>query len=248
MREQPGRVLLRFLDPARGPQINLIYTVVIAIISNAAYELLKDRFATGGALVISSVIFILLVVFAWLPRRFWEQARAVLVPGSAVVGRRAGLITPVSQGQSIQRTPAFTAIMYHLDRLRHVWLICSVPPQEAPTTFKSSAALARELQDHFQKLKPGLRVHILEVADPDDPIDVYKQAVLAYASAKLEKIPRDDLIADVTGGTVSMSLGLTFAGQSDEYVFEYLKPNGYKEDGSTNFAAGSTPREIDVRY
>jgi len=116
-----------------------------------------------------------------------------------------------------QRAHLERAIQYHGDKLKSVWLI----------TTEGSREVASTIQSAYQTL--GRKVSIVPL---DDPLDLRsaKAIVEEIYREHLDTLDEEDVIADFTGGTKPMTVGMIFACLSPSRHLEYV-PARYGPDG-----------------
>jgi len=241
------RFLGELLDPARAPILYILFTVLLAAPGNGFYQILQERYGTTRALALGAtiVVFLALVqigVGVYRARLVARSGVLALVPAGAeasgAIRPRQGLIVLVSQAQP-GKSGALAAIQHHELALRYLCLLHTRPPEQEPGGgYQSSATLAHTLQATYQD---RFQVRLLEIQDQDNPVEVYNLAQFAYQEAKGLGLKVGEIVADVTGGTKAMSIGLAYAGLPASRTLQYLKPNSYLPDGRANPDEGSTP-------
>jgi CRISPR-associated protein (Cas_Cas02710) len=211
-----------FFSP-RFPMLFLAGAVLVAVMGNMASDLLKSYFGDERArlwviLVVSSVILFLLVVAIYAAGVF----RAMFTSRSLYrfldkpnPAPRKGLIAFVSL---TQRAHLDRAIIYHRETLKRLWLIAT---QECQVR---AAQLVAEYN------KQGIQVSIVPLGEEWDLIKAKETVDRIYAE-QLDGLAEEDIIADFTGGTKPMTVGMVFAcltpSRSLQYVpAEYVKDRG----------------------
>lgn len=122
----------------------------------------------------------------------------------------------IEPGQQMLRQAAFEAIDYHRGVLRHCWLIGTTGEQ-------GSLAAAEWLSDHCRRL--GINAYVWQVRDASSVVETYQLIQLLYASEIPESQLRDgDVVADITGATKPMSLGMLLACQGRSPVQYMVRP------------------------
>lgn len=236
----------------RSRSLSFLYLIILCpVVLTAVYELLGDSYGPWrlilGCLTVGAVIFGI--------RAFVFLHRASL-PGELLKAPREGLIVIVSPGKPGE-SAALGAIKYHFrgehderdsPTLAYLWLIHSRQYDEEPKLpFKSSYEIAKELERTY---KPLLKfVRRLEIDDVDDPAEVFQRTQDAYwwATRRLDLNPKA-LIADITGGTKSMTIGLAYAGIPAARDLQFMKPREIGPDGRAVVEKGADPYLIDVRF
>jgi hypothetical protein len=146
--------------------------------------------------------------------------------------------------------PAQNALDYHSwagvpgrkPVLTHCWLLAG--PGEGE---KSSQSNAERLAETC-KVK-GIVAEIWPLEDADNVEETYRAVKIIYEIAQNKyKLAKDDIIADYTGGTKSMTTGMVLAALEQDARLQYMKPNQYEMDGRADRAAGSRPRMVQVDF
>ena len=200
--------------------------------------------ALGAILLLVAVA--LFNVPAWLRSILASPHRTIIHVDEQVPYHR-GLIALVSLGNYIA---AENAMNHHgwvgmpgrQPVLTHCWLFAG--PGEGEN---SSLHNAETLAETFRA--KGVTVEIWALADADDVQEAYRAVKTIYEVAKNRyKLPQEAIIADYTGGTKSMTTGLTLAALERGGRLQYMKPNRYEADGRAERAAGSSPRLVRVDF
>jgi hypothetical protein len=251
------RSLLRpFLEPGPVPILFITGIVLLSLIGNAVYEALRDLFA-GPILVglIALALFFLLAIAYALLNYYRTPSLKVrdLQP-------KAGLITLVSRGK-LSELSATAAIKLHYrgeqdEReapvLRHCWLITSPKSvdDEDETAVASSGTIqsawknARDLQSQYQN---QIKVHIKQV-DPENPESVFNAVEQAYQEARWLGLRSEEMVADFTGGTKVMTVGMALACTSTNRLLSYMQPRRVDEKGFVKPEYGSEPKALDLHF
>jgi hypothetical protein len=162
------------------------------------------------------------------------------------VPRKRGLIILVSFGKFV---PAGNALEYHSwagvpgskPVLTHCWLLAG--PGEGEY---SSRGNAERLAEEYNA--KGIKAEVWPLADADDIEEAYRAVKIIYQMAQDKyKLTKEDIIADYTGGTKSMTAGMVLAALEQEGSLQFMKPNKYQADGRADRAAGSSPRMVQVK-
>ncbi|MCD6519484.1 MAG: hypothetical protein J7M05_06150 [Anaerolineae bacterium] len=128
--------------------------------------------------------------------------------------------------------PAQKAIDYHQERLERCWLFAT--PQMRARAEKFARRIER---------KTALQVEVVDIPEAYQAEACYDEANKLFGS--LEAIARGEVIADITGGTKPMTVGLFLAclraGIAVQYV---LAP--YDKNGNLIPGEGMVPVEIRV--
>lgn len=131
--------------------------------------------------------------------------------------------------------------------LECLWLLHSGPVEKEPDApYQSSYQNALQLETTY---RPRLRyIERLAIQDSDDPEEVFRRARDAYWRAGRLKLLPDQVIADMSGGTKSMTIGLAYAGVPTARDLQFMKPRQYTPSGYAVAGAGSDARRIDVSW
>jgi hypothetical protein len=209
-----------FFSP-RFPFLFLLGAVLVAVMGNMASDLLKSYVGDGRLglwmiLVVSSVILFLLVVAIYAAGVF----RAMLTSRNVYrfldkpnPAPRKGLIAFVSL---TQRAHLDRAIAYHRETLKRLWLIAT---QEAQ---------ARAAQIVAEYNKSGVQISIVPLSEEWDLIKT-KETVDQIFTEQLDGLAEEDVIADFTGGTKPMTVGMVFACLTPSRSLQYV-PAEYDRD------------------
>ncbi len=263
MRARPNRIerlFERLFDP-RIPILFLLGLALTAVLGNAIYDWLLDLVPSPWLLAVLALLALALLVavyalIGWLRERLGLD----VAMSERQVEPRPGLIVLVSHGQ-LETIPALAAIRYH-DRgerddrpertLRYLWLLASPaaapeagePDPETPST---SAANAERLASRYRPLLQ--HAEIVSIRDIDDPQQAFEAVEGIYREAQARFGLRDqDIIADYTGGTKSMTAGMVLACTARERDLQFMKPRRYLADGRADLKAGSEPRLVDISF
>lgn len=241
-----GRKLRIFFDPVLSPgPVPLLFIagiVLFALLGNAIYDLVEQWLKTPVNIALFSVVVLALLLVLYNLVRHLFQRRVIVDSSSQPV---PALIVLVSEGV-LTAIPAYAALRYHYGQdkdgqreegaLRECWLITS------PTGTKAYAnALA--LKDAY----PSVVTHLVEI-DPNDPEDVYHKVEAAFEEAQRKGWSNDQIVADFTGGTKPMTIGMALAGAASEHNLEYMRAREHDESGRAKPEAGSDPVILKLRF
>lgn len=265
MSNRLSRLLGRFLDPSI-PFLFLIGAILLELVGSAFYDWLKRHL--GGpllvaALAVGAFLFILLAyLFYYLIKRIlpWKHPKIEVKVSGRKVNPRRGLIALVSQGK-LSQIPATAAIEYHYqgdkdhpEKLEHCWLVASKKPDQEPQQerkpsqepIQSSFRNAQELKARYEAELPTVKVEIVEEAD--NPEEVFRVVQDIYERAVELGLDEQEIVADFTGGTKSMTAGMVLACTSLNRDLEFMKPRRYLPDGRADPEAGADPKFVDISF
>ena len=218
------RLLRPLLEPQFSPLLVLLAAILLGIVGNATYDLVKGWWGTEEAALVFGLVALLVIVVGYWVLRMVRRSGYV----EGVVAPRRGLVVLVSTGETAD-TPAFAAVQHHLGangqagRLEMCYLIAgrraADPDQEPPSSSWSNAvALRSQLEER------GKRAEIIEV-EAQDCEDVMRGVEGAWQRARSrDRLPRGEIVADLTGGTKQMSIGMSLACMKHGCDMEYLYP------------------------
>jgi hypothetical protein len=233
----------------------LLSAVIFVVMIGAFTDFLMEVIGTWQTSLLALGVMIAVVLVAHPMESFIQSLRARNQAGVTVeevqrpVPRYRGLIVLSSPGRGIGS--AETAIRYHWRGLRDefaegvlecCWVITAGPASKA-------SALEMESRMIQAGLPPTLFYHRdLTAEDADNPEAVHREvdAIYAYAASAL-RLEEEEIIADYTGGTKSMTSGLVLACASPRRSLQFMKPQRYDGEGRADPAAGSTPVAIEIR-
>lgn len=156
---------------------------------------------------------------------------------------RCGLIALVSTGQNL--TAAEEAANYHLsatgDTLKYCWLLAG-PGNGETSSWQNAQRIQADLQNK------GVTTAVWQLKDADDVAEVFQIASQIYQEAQLRyNLNSEDLIADFTGGTKSMTAGLALACAAQNWDMQFMKPMKTDENGRA-IPGSSVPCMVDVNF
>ena len=241
-------VLRPFLEPGTAPLLFVVGLILLNIISNAIYELFKDEFdAPIRILLIAAGLLALFLIAYALVRRIFKPELTVtdLEP-------RRGLIALVSQGR-LSDIPVSASISFHEPALTHCWLITSKqPPAEPELPPGSSGEPFQSAWKNTQDLKVQLQGKVKLIQDveidPENPKEIFSAIDGIYSLARRAGLHSDDIVADITGGTKTMSISMVLACTPAGRAVEYMKPRRFLPDGRADPKAGSDPKLVDLSF
>jgi len=258
---KPSRFFLRpILDSKAVPLLFIIAVVLLNLLSNALYEGAKNRLSrpslvAGAAVLLLVMIVVGYTVFHWIRKRFRPQLAI------ADIAPRRGLIVLVSQGH-LDDIPATAAIRYHFRGekneltepvLTHCWLVTSQRPPKEPELISQgpSNESVPSAWNNAQALKERYEGEVdmyIRTIDPENPENIFQVIEQIYAEAKQLSFEQENLVADFTGGTKMMSVGMVLACTPEDRDLEYMRPRRFLKGGHPDPNAGSDPKLVDLNF
>ncbi|PDW04083.1 hypothetical protein [Candidatus Viridilinea mediisalina] len=229
-----------FLE-TRAPLLFLIGSIALAILGNAIYELLTATFGATPQFLIGLVISAMLI-FSFVAFSFQRLLRAY-------EQRQVSAHNPVAPDQQADPHPSLILpvgmskpgaeldiIVWHLRNttLRHCWLLASPQAME----LEKFGDLKQYLIEH------DVTWHLVKIDDAMGADQVY-----ATVMATIKKAQNDDdalpLIADITGGTKAMTVGIVLACLDTHTTVQYwLAPRD--RAGNPRMTDASRPMKVMV--
>jgi hypothetical protein len=175
-----------------------------------------------------------------------------------------GLIVIASIVQQGVKSAAQVAIEHHWNEgkgnLQHCWIICG-----GSKSLEHARSIVKQMQGQVELVKSNpmefkltdphdsqrqLRISLrnLEPAKADDPNETFKLVNQIYEEAAREAIEASNLIADYTGGTKSMTAGVVLACANPERHLEFMKPDGYTEEGRADLSKDAIATDVKINF
>ncbi len=234
------RSLADFLnDPASG-WTRLIVTQSLGLLGNLTAGVIAVVSGNPVWLAVPVLSIAALLLGIYFTRRQAEPL--VLVPENQQPRKYAGLIVIIGKGRpnaDPMEQSAREAIKYHLPSgggpgLKHCWLI-------ATTGADGSMSYAQKFKEYCEG--NSVTAEILPVDDPFGVQHTYEVVRRVYETeAPKAGLAEEDVIADVTGGTSPMSIGMALA-CGERRSMEYMYGQPYR--GEKTIA--SVPRLVEFR-
>jgi len=239
--------LLRlFLQPGQTPFLYLLFSMGLAVATNALYEQFKIMFSAPMSVLIITISVLLILVGVTILARWFFLPKVVI---GKIAPKRA-LIVLVSQGE-LKNIPASEAIKFHYSprkgnhTLEYCWLLRTpAPEEEPPKPARSSWFNAQSIEKKYRG-KVKMFQKSIEFDDPETSSIAVEQAV---REARKFGIKPSDMVADVTGGTKMMSMGMALASIAAGIEMTYLKAKKTLPDGRVDPSGGSDPMRVDIEY
>lgn len=218
---QPRQVSETFswlFDP-RMPLLFVLGGLLLAIIGNAAYDLLLLWWGTGfwallGALLLSLLLLVLVVLGIQAVLRARRPAPIILGPEEEAEPR-PGLVLFLSKGEGKADE---LALEFHADHLRHVWFIVTAEVEEK----------CGRLAQFYRK--KGSNVTHLSLNRPQDAGESYDLVQQALAEAGSLGMGPGSLYVDITGCLRPSAVGAAQACLEAGHDIEYVLAR-YDEEG-----------------
>lgn len=208
----------------------LVGAIALAIMGNAAYELLLSWIGRAplilGYILIGTLI--VLIGSAYILSHLVQRARPnAPLPGKRSPTPRRGLVVLVSRQETLRK-----ALEHHRPALEHCWMVCSGKSvQEAEPIRHELAA-------------EGKHAELVTVNDVYDPVEVSNRVSDIYARLP-EGLEETDVILDFTGLTAVASVGAVLACLNTSRPIQYV-PANLDKDGKP--VGSKDPIEITLDY
>jgi hypothetical protein len=203
----------------------VIGSLVLAIFGNATYDILKNWLGTDTPNLVKIAVSALLILalailFAWyaIDRRLRRLGRRSLQLNKRSPQQFRGLILLVSRAE-----PCRKAIHYHLPKLQHCWLLCSL----------QSLEIAQQIAADYPQVCSTPPIVINDIYDPLEFRNVISDI---YQNSLPPSWTDQDVIADYVGMTAHGSVGLVLSCVGTNRALQYtpanIDPQTGKIDGS----------------
>lgn len=176
----------------------VLTTVLIAAAVNILTAIIVEAFGVGWALLFLLVAVASTVLFV---NAYAYRFRQQLIQGERIIGDkphpapRPGLIVLVTGAPTL-----YKAIDYHRPALKHLWLIVTPEMRDATGRLRTYA-------ESF-----GITCHPLDLEQEYDANLCYRLVRQVYDVAAVpHELTRNEIIADMTGGTKPMTAGMVLA-------------------------------------
>ncbi len=237
-----------FLDPDWSPLAVLAGAVLLGLISEAGYELLKRALGEAAVVLVAVLGTLALILLGY---SLYERLLDWRVNVGPVQPHR-GLIVLVSH-RDVEANPALSALRFHFgdgsDETRktgHCYLVSDKRHPSGVEPEGSSFANAEKLRSLYRERLATCE--IIEVS-AEDCEDIQRQSDRAWRLLRMgSRLPASEIIADVTGGTKRMTIGLVLSAMGTGCKLEYLQPRRVLPSGQPDAAAGWDPQEISLRF
>lgn len=196
----------------------------------------------------------------WLLQRFEPDT----VKPKPLLATCQGLITIMSKTRPGVKSAPEAAMEHHWlegkGNLEHCWLICGGDEslQDARNLILRMTGTGRFLdleQKEFEFCNPRNRqrklrvsLKVLAIEDINDPNATFKLVNEIYGEACQGEIEPENIIADYTGGTKSMTAGLILACASPQRRLQFMRPQLYTSDGRVDSSLPSVATEVSVSF
>lgn len=220
----------RLLDP-RYPYWVVVFSLVSGFFINWGAAAATE-FWSPSKLVVACVFVLLLLWLGAACHRHRENS--ITISGTETAPARRGLICMVSNKPTILR-----AVKHHAQALTHLWLI----------TTTSRMSMAQELEAECKAKAPGLEVNVVPLQEGDivNHRAVEKCVDDLYFNLPDHGLQASEVIGDLTGGTVIMSVGMLLACLDADRDLEYVpQATQATPDGQTKPVGTGAPILIRV--
>ena len=202
------------------------------------------------------------ILFYRLSERSAKEARAGLEVDERQrhPGQRKGLIVLSSPGGK-RRLAAENAIEAHLGTMRHCWIIAGPnppvqPPPPAPPPEKPEVAPeptsrqnADSMATRYHEAHPEVQFDVLQLDDEHNPAQSFGLVTSIYQQAAAFGLREEDVIADYTGGTKSMTAGMVLAcSASETRDAQYMRAHEVTPAGLARRNSTAEPVLVDLNF
>ncbi len=200
-----------------------LVAVIVALLKDIILKILKRYVGdTIGGLVYTLLMIVTVGLVIYLIGRAMRPKPQEMVTHQERPPQMKALILllgPGRQGEAPESQSAEAAIEYHRRKragdqnpvLHWCWLICSAKSQ----------AYANELAEKYRE--KGMIVTVMPPVDGFDPQATYDTVAAIYSTGLVEqKLANQDVIADFTGATKLMSLGMAFYCTLNNHQMQYM--------------------------
>lgn len=84
--------------------------------------------------------------------------------------------------------------------------------------------------------------------DADNPHASFNLVNEIYEEAEVFEIEPENIIADYTGGTKSMTAGLILACANPERALQFMRPGGYDAEGRADRSKPSEATKVEIAF
>jgi hypothetical protein len=211
------------LFSTRIPLLFLASTILLSVMGNMVGDLIKSYFGDQqtnlwsyiGICVIALILLLLAIYMAGFFGAKLTARREYRFLDKPNPASRKGLIAFVSLKQ---RAHLDRAISYHKKTLERVWLIAT----------RESQTLAAQIVTEWDG--SAVRFTIIPLQEEWDVFKTKETIDKVYAE-QLDGLAEEEAIADFTGGTKPMTVGMIFACLTPTRALQYV-PADYGKDGS----------------
>lgn len=235
------------------PLLLIVVAVALGLLGEGTSKLIdvffpEDKIFLRGLSTVGAGLFLLF--FTAYLGDLWERVRHLFsrtetnppsMEFTDEVRRRSGLVVLVSAGPD---PPAAGAITYHSEdrSLKHCWLVTG--PGEGESSSESNAETLKALWE-----PKGVHVEIIKLGNAFDAEEAFLKTQVVYEVALgIHKLTIEDLIADFTGGTKPMTMGLVLATVERGIDLQYMQAVQTDDRGRAVVGTRSYPRMIDVGF
>lgn len=235
------------------PLLLMVAAVALGLLGEGASKIIDGLLVADGSFLRGAITVgagLILLLGAAYSGDLWDRvrhlfARAESSPPSMQftdeVRRRLGLVVLVSSGPD---PPAAGAIAYHCEdnTLTHCWLVTG--PGEGNFSSEKNAESLKALWE-----PKGVHVETIELRNAFDAEEAFLKTQVVYEVAQtVHGLTVEDLIADFTGGTKPMTMGLVLATVERGIDLQYMQAVQTDERGRALVGTRSYPRMIDVGF
>jgi hypothetical protein len=226
-----------FFDPNRSLVLFILGTASLTLVLQTAYDIASDPTVFQGGYVLSIVSLLVVVFVLFVSWRRSKTGEKVLIKEADLPGQRKGLILVASTNPG---GPEPNTINYHVGEQNHLEYLWIISTEESGLR---AAKLAQEYSDKVKNIYHGSNY----LVDGYQATAAYSRVIQAINEARKAGLSKDDLIADITGGTKPITTGMSIACLAQEIDMEYLV-SVRDGDGNVVNESSSAPIVIDTTY
>lgn len=271
-----NRLVQGLADPRKNLLFFLVFgTFGLTLASDALSDLVLNRFGEYlqthwqiNPVIFRLIIFVVIMGLIILAIALSNLSRWITINRPSQVQPKPlkatfpGLIVIASPGKGI--SSARGAIEHHwsggIGNLKYCWIICG-----GKESLKNAREMVKGLSGKGQWIDNNEMEYILsdhqnsdrqlclflrnlEPPNNDDPNETFKLVNSIYEKAESEGIASEEIIADYTGGTKSMTAGMVLACADPDRLLAFMRPEAYTSDGYADLTKPSIATEVKVNF
>lgn len=210
-----------------------------------------------------TLLILVLYILSDLEDWFIREATPGSLQPSNLMETRKGLIVIMSRAaeDALVSTPAAEAIKHHWiegkGNLEYCWILCGGQGTMDLAMTMIEKLIGQPVEKHDQPPQWSLdqfgkklvvRFELIGQSHVDNPNMTFDLVNQIYRQAEALGIESEEIMADYTGGTKSMTSGMVLACAEPDRDLEFIKPGGYLDDGRADKTKKSVVQRIDVLF